>query len=93
MTKTNETVNFYDLIDFSRKMTSEVETRKLIIKFFQDHPGWTYEKIPKEAKVCKKTVYNVIKRFKEDLTVNRRESSERKKGFRSPEKINNFSKN
>lgn len=78
-------------------MSSQVETHKLIIKLFQANPNWSFKKIAVEAKVHRKTVSKVIKRFKEDLTINRREGSGRKKGFHSPKKakeaINLFRKN
>lgn len=78
-------------------MSSQVKTRELIIKLFQANPHWSFKKIAVEAKVYRKTVSEVIKRFKEDLTVNRREGSGRKKGFHSPKKvkkaINLFRKN
>jgi len=63
-------------------MASEVETRKSIIKIFQKHSEWSFIKIAREAGVCRKTVSIVIRRFKEDLTINRKEGSGRKKGFR-----------
>ena len=63
-------------------MTSEVETRKSIIKIFQEHPKWSFIK-SREVGVCRKTVSIVIRHFKEDLTVNRKEGSGRKKGFQS----------
>ena len=62
-------------------MASEVETRKSIIKIFQEHPEWSF--IVREAGVCRKTVSIVIRRFKEDSTINRKEGSGRKKGFQS----------
>jgi len=65
-------------------MASEVETRKSIIKIFQEHPEWSFIKIAREAGVCKKTMSIVIRRFKEDLTINPKEGSGRKKGFQSP---------
>jgi transposase/predicted DNA-binding protein YlxM (UPF0122 family) len=68
-------------------MTSEVETRKLIIKFFQENPRWTLQKIAKEAKVHRQTVSDVIRRFKKDLTVNRKIGSGRKSEFYSPKKV------
>jgi len=64
-------------------MASEVETRKSIIKIFQEHPEWSFIKIAREAGVCRKTVSIVIRRFKEDL-INRKEGSRRKKSFQSP---------
>jgi len=67
-------------------MASELEARKLIIKNLQDHPQWTYGKIAREVKIDRKTVYNVIKWFKEDLTLIWKEGSGRKKGFRNPKK-------
>ena len=63
-------------------MASEVEIRKSIIKIFQEHPEWSF-KIAQEAGVCRKTVSIVIRRFKEDLTINHKERSGRKKGFQS----------
>jgi len=65
-------------------MASEVETRKSIIKIFQEHPECSFIKIAREAGVCRKTVSIVIRRFKEDSTINRKEGSGRKKGFQSP---------
>jgi len=65
-------------------MASEVEIRKSIIKIFQEHPEWSFIKIAREAGVCRKTVSIVIRHFKEDLTINRKEGSGRKKGFQSP---------
>jgi len=63
-------------------MASEVETRKSIIKIFQEHPEWSFIKIAWEAGVCRKMVSIVIRRFKEDLTS--KEESGRKKSFQSP---------
>jgi len=65
-------------------MASEVKARESIIKISQEHPQWSFKKIAKEAGVHRKTVSKVIRRFKEDLNVNRREGSGRKKGFHSP---------
>ena len=65
-------------------MASEVETRKFIIKIFQEHPEWSFIKIARKAGICRKTVSIVIRRFKEDLTINCKEGSERKKDFQSP---------
>ena len=65
-------------------MASQVETRKFIIKIFQEHPEWSFIKIAKEAGVYRGTVSNVIRCFQEDMTINRKEGSGGKKGFRSP---------
>ena len=65
-------------------MASEVETRKSIIKIFQEHSEWSFIKIAREAGVCRKTVSIDIRHFKEDLIINRKEGSGRKKGFQSP---------
>ena len=65
-------------------MASEVETRKSIIKIFQEHSEWSFIKIAREAEICRKTVSIVIRRFKEDLTINRKEGSRRKKSFQNP---------
>jgi len=46
------------------------------VEFHQNHAGvWT------------KTMSIVIRRFKEDLTINRKEGSGRKKGFQSPKTV------
>lgn len=68
-------------------MTSEVETRELIVKLFQANQKWSFKKIAKEARVRPETVSRVVKRFKEDLTINRKEGTGRKKGFHSPKKV------
>ena len=52
---------FRSCVNFSRKISSELKTRELIIKIFQEHPGWTYKKIARQAKVCRETVSSVIK--------------------------------
>jgi len=63
-----------------------LKTRELIIKIFQEHPGWTYKKIARQAKVCRETVSSVIKRFNEDLTINRKE------GFLEENKVSGVQK-
>ena len=64
-------------------MASDVETRKSIIKIFQEHPEWSFIKMAREAGVCRKMVSIVIRHFK-DLTINHKEKSGKKKGFLSP---------
>jgi len=63
-------------------MASEVETRKSIIKIFQEHLEWSFIKIAREAGVYRKTVSIVIRRFKKDLTIRKEESEEGKRIFR-----------
>lgn len=53
----------HGFVNFSRKMSTEMKTRELIIKTFQEHPGWNHIEIAMEAKVCRKTVSNIMKRF------------------------------
>lgn len=78
-------------------MASETETRESIIKNFQEHPQWNFKKIAGLVKVHRNTVSRVIRRFKKNLTVRRREGSGRKKGFQSPKivkkVVTNFQKN
>jgi len=65
-------------------MSSQVETRKSIIRIYQANPQWSFIKIAKEARVRRETVSKVINNFKKDLTINRKQGSGRKKGFQSP---------
>lgn len=67
-------------------MESELERREKIIRVFQNNSLWTNKRIAREVKVAVKTVYNVIKKFKEDLSLIRKAGSGKKKGFRSPKR-------
>lgn len=74
--------NFVDAWDIIVKMTSEVQTRDFIIRLYQENPGSSQKTIARKAKVAQKTISNVIKNFKERLTVTRKVGSGRKKGFK-----------
>lgn len=62
-------------------MYSEKEVREKIIKIFLKNPLWPYRKIAKELKVHRNTVSRAIKKYREDLTIDRKSGSGRKKGL------------
>lgn len=62
---------------------NEIETRSTIVKLFHDNPTYTYGKIAKLAKVTRKTGSKVIRNFKSNLSVQRKEGSGLIKGFRT----------
>lgn len=66
-------------------MASEIETRELIIRIFLENPRQYHKTIAKKAKVLRKTVSRVIKNYKENLSIERKSGSGRKKGFERPE--------
>lgn len=70
-------------------MANEVEVRQNIIKIFQKQPQWTFKKIAKEVGANPKTISRVIKRFKEDLLIDRKKGSGKKKGPHDRKKAKN----
>ncbi|XP_039968651.1 uncharacterized protein LOC120780442 [Bactrocera tryoni] len=70
-------------------MASEVEAREKIIKFFQKKPQWSFKKIAKEVEANPKTISRVIKRFKEDVRVDRKKGSGKKTGPHDRDKAKN----
>lgn len=65
-------------------MASEIETRELIIRIYQANPRQSYKTIAKKAKVERRTVSRVLKNYEENLSIQRKSGSGRKKGFASP---------
>ena len=61
-------------------MSDQKKVRLNIIKYYQQNPTWSYEKLAKQSKVCRQTVSNVIKKFQENITIERKTGSGRKKG-------------
>lgn len=53
----------------------------MILRISKENPSWTLQKIAKEARVQRKTVGNVLKRFNETLSIARKPGSGRKPGF------------
>lgn len=65
----------------------ELENRKKIVHIFQQNPTWSHSSIAKEAKVSRRTVSGVIKRFKNSSTVVRAEGSGPKPATRDTELV------
>lgn len=62
----------------------ELENRKIILHNHHENPTWSASKLAKVLKFPKTTVYDVLKRFKETLTVDRAKGTGAKKGSRNP---------
>lgn len=75
---------FQSPIIFLIKMTKQEENRKLIIAKYLENTVKPVLQIAKDLKIAETTVRNVIKRYKESLTTNRKPGSGGKKGFRDP---------
>lgn len=67
-------------------MAAQAILHELIVRLFIENPHWPQRRIAKEAKASKKTVYNALTRFKQDLNLTRKPGSGRKKGFACPRK-------
>lgn len=68
-------------------MSSEIKSRELIIRLFQENPKSSQKTLARKAKVCQKTVSNVIKNFNKNLSICRKSGSGRKKGFSCPKNV------
>lgn len=68
--------------------SKESENRRKILHEFQKNPTRKPYHIAKELNIPKSTVYDVINRFKETLSTNRRKGGGRKKGFVDKKLVN-----
>lgn len=73
-------VNYINFFVNLIKMSDQKKVRTEIIKYFQLNPTWSYKKLAKHTKVCRQTVSNVIKQYRENLSVDRKPGSGRRNG-------------
>ena len=64
-------------------MAMELEVRKKIVHKYFENPSWSQKQISKSPNVPKSTVGDVLKRYKETLSVERAKQSGTKKGPRN----------
>lgn len=71
-------------------MATQQESRELVIKIYLENPLRNQKTIARIAKVGQSTVSDIIKKFKDDLSVEKKQGGGRKKGFvdkRKAEKV------
>jgi len=60
---------------------AQVKTAELVIKLSRENPSWSQGTIAKKAKICQKSVSNILRRFEENLRLERKVGSGRKIGY------------
>lgn len=64
----------------SNKIKKDFENRQKIVHKFNENPTWSHSMIAKSIGIPKSTVGNVLRRFKETLTIERKKGQGRKSG-------------
>jgi len=59
----------------------QVKTWKFVVKLSKENPSWSQKTIAKKARISQKSVSNILKKFEENLGLDRKVGSGRKSGY------------
>jgi len=60
---------------------AQVKTWELVVKLSKENPSWNQKTIANKAKISQKSVSNILRKFEEDLRLDRKVGSGRKRGY------------
>ena len=71
-------------------MSKQLNNRKKVLQIFLQNPTYSHSKIAKLSKVAKSSVGDILRRYKETQTIERKRGGGRKKGFVDKNKVNSI---
>ena len=71
-------------------MSKQLNSWKKVLEIFHQNPTYSHSKVVKLSKVAKSSVGDILRRYKETKTIERKRGSGRNKGFVDKNKVNSI---
>ena len=75
---------------YQSKISKKLNNRKKVLEIFLQNPIYSHSKIAKLSKVAKSSVGDILRKYKETQTIERKRGGGRKKGFVDKSKVNSI---